>query len=58
MDEGVIDLARARVICNGTAHLDVAEARSIVDLIAERASRLTSGQLGAWIRRLCVDSDP
>lgn len=58
LDEGQIDLARARVMCNGTAHLDEDEARRVVDLVAERASRLTTGQLAAWIRRLCVDSDP
>ncbi|HUG31764.1 MAG TPA: DUF222 domain-containing protein [Acidimicrobiia bacterium] len=56
--EGLIDLARARVICNGTAHLDEGEARGVVDRIADRAPRLTTGQLGAWIRRLCVESDP
>jgi len=26
--------------------------------VSERASRLTTGQLAAWIRRLCVESDP
>lgn len=58
LSRGVIDLARARVICNGTAHLDDQEARRVVDEIAERAPRLTTGQLAAWIRRLCVESDP
>lgn len=58
LDEGLIDLSRARVICNGTAHLDESEARVVVDEVAEKAPRLTTGQLAAWIRRLCVESDP
>jgi hypothetical protein len=58
LSEGLVDLARARVICNGTAHLDETEAGRIVDEIAEKAPRLTTGQLAAWIRRLGVESDP
>ncbi len=58
LDEGLIDLARARVVANGTAHLDTDEARRVVDLVAERAPLLTTGQLAAWIRRLWVESDP
>ncbi len=58
LSDGVIDLARARVIVNGTAHLDYDEATQVVDVIADRAPRLTTGQLAAWIRRLCVESDP
>jgi hypothetical protein len=58
LDEGLVDLARARVIANGTGHLGWGEARQVVDVIADRASRLTTGQLAAWIRRLCVESDP
>jgi hypothetical protein len=58
LDRGLIDLARARVVCNGTAHLDTDEARRVAETVAERAPRLTTGQLGAWIRRLCVESDP
>lgn len=58
LSEGLIDLARARVISNGTAHLDWDQARTVVDVVAEKAPRLTTGQLAAWIRRLCVESDP
>lgn len=58
LSEGRIDWSRARVICNGTAHLDEDEARRVVEEIAEKAPRLTTGQLAAWIRRLCVESDP
>lgn len=56
--EGWIDLARARVVSNGTAHLDDGEARALVDEIAERAPSLTTSQLAALIRRLCVEVDP
>ncbi len=56
--EGTIDLPRARVIANGTSHLDPDEARRVAETVLERAPRLTTGQLAAWIRRLCVESDP
>lgn len=58
LSEGLIDWSRARVICNGAAHLGEGEARRVVDVVAEKAPRLTTGQLAAWIRRLCVESDP
>ena len=58
LSDGVIDLVRARVIANGTAHLDHDEARAVVEVVADRAPRLTTGQLAAWIRRLCVETDP
>lgn len=58
LSTGAIDLPRARVIVNGTAHLDEAEARAVVDRVSEKAGRLTTGQLAAWLRRLCVESDP
>ena len=55
---GVIDLRRARVIVSGTAHLSEEAARDVVERIIEAAPRLTTGQLNALIRRLCVQSDP
>ena len=58
LSAGLIDLPRARVMADGTAHLDWDEARAVVDTVSERAPRLTAGQLAAWIRRLCVESDP
>jgi hypothetical protein len=58
LSDGSIDFARARVMVNGTAYLDEGEARAVIDEIAERSPRLTTGQLAAWIRRLCVSSDP
>jgi hypothetical protein len=58
LSDGVIDLSRARVIADGTAHLTKEEARRVVETVSERAPNLTTGQLAAWIRRLCVESDP
>jgi hypothetical protein len=55
---GKIDLRRARVIVHGTAHLSEEAAREVVGLILEAATRLTTGQLGALIRRVCVQADP
>ena len=58
LSEGVIDVPRARVMSNGTAHLDEDEARGVIDEVADRAPRMTTGQLAALIRKLCVESDP
>jgi len=56
--DGVLDLSRVRVVSDGTAHLHPAEARHIVDVVAVKARLLTTGELAAWIRRLCVEVDP
>lgn len=58
LSDGLIDVARARVIRDGTAHLDDLEARRVVAQVADRAPGLTTGQLAALIRRLCVELDP
>ncbi len=42
---GVLDLRRARVLLDGTAHLDDDIARRIVEQIADDAVRYTTGQL-------------
>ena len=55
---GRIDLRRARVIVSGTAHLSEDAAREVVGRILEAAARLTTGQLNALIRRVCVQADP
>lgn len=57
-DEGVLDWSRVMVIVKGVSHLSDMQARNVVETIADRASRLTTGQLAAWIRRLCVDASP
>ena len=58
LNEGLLDWSRAAVITRGVSHLEPDEACDVLDTVAERAPRLTTGQLAAWIRRLCVDSDP
>jgi hypothetical protein len=58
LDSGRIDWPKARVLAEGTCHLTETEARSVVDEIADLAPHLTTGQLRALIRRLCVDTDP
>jgi len=55
---GEIDVRRMRVIALGTVHVPDDTARDVVDRIAECAGRLTTGQLAARIRRLCVEVDP
>jgi hypothetical protein len=55
---GRIDLRRARVLVEGTAHLAETATREVVGRILEAATRLTTGQLKALIRRVCVQSDP
>ena len=55
---GEIDLRRARVMVAGTAHLSEETARLIVDQVIERAARMTTGQLHALLRRLCLETDP
>ncbi|HIE20991.1 MAG TPA: DUF222 domain-containing protein, partial [Acidimicrobiia bacterium] len=54
---GVIDLARVRIIIDGTAHLDQETARHVVDRLADAAPHSTTGQLRARIRKLCVTAD-
>lgn len=55
---GRIDLRRARVIVEGTGHLSETAAREVVCRVLEAASRLTTGQLKALIRKVCVQADP
>ena len=55
---GEIDLRRVRVIMAGTAHLPEESARLVVEQVIERAGRLTTGQLHALLRRLCLQTDP
>ena len=58
LDQGLIDWPKARVITDGTCHLTETEARNIVSQVAGLAPHLTTGQLRARIRRLCVDTNP
>lgn len=56
--KGDIDVRRARTIAYGTAHLAPETARRVVDGLIEGATRRTTGQLAAQIRRLCIEVDP
>ena len=55
---GEIDLRRVRVIVSDTARLPEETARLIVEQVIEKAPRLTTGQLHALLRRLCLETDP
>lgn len=55
--DGAIDLARARVICAETAHLDNDQLALVVDPFIAQAPHLTAAQLGARLRRRCVQVD-
>jgi Domain of unknown function (DUF222) len=55
---GDIDVPRSRVLCHETGHLDDDTARRVVDLVIDEAPRLTTGQLGAHLRQVCVEADP
>jgi hypothetical protein len=58
LERGSIDWAKARVFVDGTAHLNITAARSVVAELKDRASNLTTGQLRARIRKLVVEADP
>ncbi len=55
---GHIDLPRAKVIAYGTEHLDTQIAREIAARILPKAGGLTTGQLRARLRRLCIEAHP
>ena len=55
---GRIDVSRARVILEGTSHLDEGVDRRVVDEVIEEAPRLTTGELGARLRRLAIEVEP
>ena len=58
LSDGSIDWHRARVIAEGVSHLDPETATKVVDEVVVRAPEMTTGQIRAWIRRLCIDVDP
>jgi hypothetical protein len=55
---GVIDWRRARAIEAGTCHLSMASAQDVVDRVAESAPSMTTGQIAAWVRKMCMESYP
>ena len=58
LERGDIDLRRARVLVEGTRHLPTATARRVTQLASQDASDLTTGQLRARLRRMCIEADP
>ena len=57
LESGIIDVARAKVIERATAHLSDAAAQGVVDAVADVAPTLTTGELRARIRRVCIERD-
>lgn len=55
---GEIDLHRARTIVEETNHLSEETARVAVNRIIGSAPELTTGQLSARLRRLCLELEP
>ena len=51
-------LPEGRVITDGVSHLDPVVASKVASQIVEVAERLTTGQLAARMRRLCLETDP
>jgi hypothetical protein len=59
LSEGRIDRQRAKVIVDGTAHLQsIAHARQVAEEVLDDAARLTTGQLAGRVRRGCLQADP
>ncbi len=58
LQSGDIDVRRAKTIAHHTYHLTTATARSVVEGIIEQAPQLTTGQLAARLKRLCIEADP
>ncbi|HEX6145694.1 MAG TPA: DUF222 domain-containing protein, partial [Acidimicrobiia bacterium] len=58
LHRGEIDLPKARVIIDQTAHLDEVTARRVAGVALEKAGEMTTGQLRARIRRLVIAVDP
>lgn len=58
MAAGELDLRRARVLSDGTGHLNEEHARQVVDQVLDTAGQLTTGQLAASIRKLAMAVEP
>ena len=56
--EGIVSLAKARLIATATALLDPAEAAAAEQLVLDRAARLTLGGLRAAIARAVIEVAP
>jgi hypothetical protein len=58
LEEGVIDPRRARTIEAATCHPPPDAARHVVRRVLDDAPSLTTGELRARLRRLCMEADP
>jgi hypothetical protein len=58
LEAGEVDVRRARTIERNTVHLTDEAARKVVDRLVDVAARLTTGELAARVRRLCIEADP
>ncbi len=58
LEHGAIDVRKAKAIVDGTTHLSEITARAVVDQILDEAHALTTGQLRARVRKLCITTDP
>ncbi len=58
LNAGQIDVRRAKVLVDGTAHLPQEAARRVVAEVADRAPVMTTGQLRALLRRRCIVANP
>jgi hypothetical protein len=55
---GQIDRRRANLMLHRTDHLPIEQAREVARQAMELAPELTTGQLTALLRRLCVETEP
>jgi Domain of unknown function (DUF222) len=58
LSEGVIDLARARVLADQTCHIPRELAQRVCETALEKAPTQTTGQLRALIQKLIFSTDP
>ncbi|MDJ0924036.1 MAG: DUF222 domain-containing protein, partial [Acidimicrobiia bacterium] len=56
--DGRVDVRRARVLVDGTLHLSTANAQELVAGVLDDAAQMTTGQLRAKLRKLCIQVDP
>jgi hypothetical protein len=58
LSRGEIDVPKARVIVNTLAHLENRQIHRITEEMMSRAPELTTGELGAMLRRRAIAVDP
>lgn len=56
--DGLIDVRRARILVDDTAHLSAAYAQEVVSSVLDDACLLTTGQLRAKLSKLCIQVAP